>query len=96
MDGELRRDLNDCEMGQLHRLLSSLEGISLDPSLVDGLDWPISQHGRFTSKSFYLEMVRCRNKPFPFKCIWISGIPSKVYFFLWNSFLETLRTLDHL
>lgn len=65
----LHRDLNDWEMDELYRLLSFLVGISPDSGLMDGLDWLISKHGSFTSKSLYLEMVGHMNMSFPFNGI---------------------------
>lgn len=83
----LRRNLNDWEMGELYRLLGSLEGIYPDASLEDGWEWSSSKKGSFTSKSLYLEMVGYRYKSFPFCGSWNLGIPSKVYLFLWMLFL---------
>lgn len=92
----LFKDLNDWEMDELYKLLSFFEGIRPDLILADGLEWAISRNGRFSSKSLYMEMVGRRNMSFPFRGIWILGIPSKVCFLLWNAFLDKILTLNHL
>lgn len=61
-------------------LLKILDVIRPDPSLDDGWEWLISCKGRFTSKSLYSDMVIDHSILFPYKIIWILGIPSRVAF----------------
>lgn len=78
----LCRDLNEWEMGELCRLLGLFNGMKPKPSWKDDWEWTISKKRRFTSKSFYLELVDNRSNSFPHNGIWIPGIPSKVAFFI--------------
>lgn len=53
----LCRDLNVWEMDELYSLLSLLDGLRLNPNMVDGLVWIISKNGGFYSKFFYVELA---------------------------------------
>lgn len=70
-----QRYLNNWEMGALYRFLGLLNGMKPNPTLGDGWEWIISKKGRFTSKSLYLELIGNMTVSFPYKGIWISGIP---------------------
>lgn len=91
-----RRDLNDWKMDEMIRLLCLLEGIRPDLNRADGLDWNLTKHGRFTSKSFYIQMVGPTFRSFPSRGTWILGIPTKISFFIWMAVLDKIITLDHL
>lgn len=93
---KLRRNLNNWELGEMMGLLRVLEGVRPDPSQSDGWECVLSKEGVFTSKSFYVEQFVHRSIPFPHKCIWISNMPSKVSFFMWNVYLDKILTLDNL
>lgn len=54
-----------------------LDDMKLDPSLSDEQEWVISRKGWFTPKFLYMELVNYRSLLFPYKGVWISGIPSK-------------------
>lgn len=77
-------------------LLSMIDGLQPDPTVVDRWEWIISSKGRFTTISLYLEMVNHRSSSFPHKRNWIPGIPSKVSFFIRNTYLDKILTLNHL
>lgn len=78
------------------RMLCLLESIRPNPRLVDIWVWELNSKGIFSSKSLYLELFCDRLVVVPYKIIWFQGIPSKVAFFLWTSFLDKILTLDHL
>lgn len=83
-------------MGELFRLLNLLDGLKSKPSLRINWDWFISSKGRFLTRSLSMELVNFRTFPFLHKGIWIMGIPSKISFFMWNTFLNKILTLINL
>lgn len=48
------------------------------------------------TKSYYQELVQANDPFFPYRSIWNPRIPSKVSFFLWNTYLDNILTLNHL
>lgn len=55
------------------------------------------QKGIFPTKFFYKELIGGSTEiPFPFKRIWNPIVPSKVSFFLWNTYPDKILTLNHL
>lgn len=67
-----------------------------DPNLGDGWEWSISRKGKFTIKSLYLAMINQGSTDFPHKGIWMSSIPLKVSFFIWNIVMNKILSIDHL
>lgn len=92
----LRRNLNNCEVDEMTRLLSMVERIRPNSRMLDDCDWVLNRNGKFSSKSLYLKMVVDRFLGFPHTKSWIQSIPSKVTFFLWTIFLDKILTLDYL
>lgn len=76
-----RRNLNYWEMDEMCNLLTVLNGIRPNNSLVDDWAWALKKKGVFSSKSLYMALVQNRVSGFPLKTIWNSRIPSKVVFF---------------
>lgn len=95
-DPKLRREPNDQEVGEMIRLLETLG--NCNPSLGRQDRWVQrhNQKGVFTSKSFYLELSNTPLLTIPHKGIWNPDIPSTVAFFIRNSFLDKILTLNHL
>lgn len=58
--------------------------------------WKLSHRGIFSLKSFYFEFLHTTGLLVPYKTIWNPDITSKVSFFISNSFLDKILTLNHL
>lgn len=95
-DPGLRRDPNDWELGELLSLLEILGNLKPFMERVNTWVWKLNHKGHFTSKSFYLALSNSLMDWFPHKSIWIPIIPSKISFFMWNTFLDKILTLNHL
>lgn len=52
--------------------------------------------GYFTCKSFYVELWNTTVFSIPHKGIWNLIFPPKCQFFLWNTYLDKILTLNHL
>lgn len=84
----LCRNLNDWESEEFGNLLALLEGFKPNISKRDCWEWVISKKRVFTPQFLYLELGGFRVVSFLINGIWIPGIPSKVSFFMWNTFLD--------
>lgn len=73
-----------------------LGNINPVPDRNDGWVWKLNQRGHFTSKSFYVEISHITGISIPHNDIWNPDIPSKVSFFIWNSYLDKMLTLNYL
>lgn len=92
----LRRNLNDWEMDELGGLLKVLMVYSLAPKRCDGWRWTLNKKGIYTAKCMYCILVNDCKISFPHNDIWKPGIPSKVSFFLWNTYLDKILTPNYL
>lgn len=95
-DSRLRKDPNDCEVGDLLSLLEILGNLKPFRERIDMWVWKLNHKGYFTSKSFYSVLLNSLMDWFPCKSIWIPIIPSKISLFMWNTFLDKILTLNHL
>ncbi|GMP29024.1 hypothetical protein CsSME_00004313 [Camellia sinensis var. sinensis] len=56
-----------------------------------------SSKGLFSVSSYYgVLVVYVDAVSFPWKCVWVSGTPSKVAFFVWTATLGRILTIDNL
>lgn len=93
---KLRRDPNDWQVRDMIRLLESLGNLNPRSECQGGWIWKLNQNSHFSSKSYYLKLSNCPLLSIPHKGIWNPNIPSRVSFFIWNSFLDKIPTLNHL
>lgn len=84
------------EVEEMVSLLSVLEELKPDTFKRDSWEWIINSKGNFIAKSLYRKLVNQPSEYFPHKFIWIPGIPYKISFFIWNTYLDKILTLDHL
>lgn len=92
----LCRNPNDWEVGELIRMLGLLGNFEPIHNGLDRWIWILNREGKFNSKSFYEETLNVLTSVIPFKGIWNAKIPSKVFFFIWTTFLNKILALNHL
>lgn len=78
------------------RLLETLSNCNPSLGRQDRWVWRLNQKGGFISKSFYWQLSNTPLLTIPHKGIWNPDIPSRLAFFIWNSFLDKILTLNHL
>lgn len=78
-------------------LLGFLYELRVDRTGQDSLVWNCpGGKGKFTVSSYYAVLAPADAVVFPWKCVWVSGSPSKVAFFVWTAILGRILTLDNL
>uniref|UniRef100_A0A5B7ACY1 Reverse transcriptase zinc-binding domain-containing protein n=1 Tax=Davidia involucrata TaxID=16924 RepID=A0A5B7ACY1_DAVIN len=91
-----RRRFLDWEVEEFARLLSSIEGARLAQGQADRFVWTAHASKVFSVKSFYEAWVGREPVEFPWRLIWMSGVPKKVSFFAWTVCRGAISTLDNL
>lgn len=87
----LRKNLDDWEVQEMTSFLGIFEGVQAKGGCGSRIKKDI-----FSTKYFYKSLVVQSNVLILLNGIWISGIPSKVSFFIWNVYLDKILTLNHL
>lgn len=91
-----RRNLNDCEIGEMDRLMEMLENHDLgDITQQDELVWNLDSENGFIVRSMYGALSPPTVCSYPGVCVWNSLIPLKVLF-LWELWWDRALTVDNL
>ncbi|XP_028067083.1 uncharacterized protein LOC114269911 [Camellia sinensis] len=99
---QLRRNVQDWEQDQLVELLGFLYGLKFVGNGQDSLVWDCPRSkGIFTLSFFYRRLVQDGfaqdvARVYPWRGVWLSGLPSKVAFFVWTASLGGVLTIDNL
>ncbi|GMP50653.1 hypothetical protein CsSME_00017186 [Camellia sinensis var. sinensis] len=87
----------DWEATQLEEILGFVHGLGPVGRGEDRVVWTVlGTKGVFTVSSFYRSLVGGATTLFPWRSIWVPGVPSKVVFFLWIAALGRNLTIDNL
>ena len=82
----------DGVMAFLH-LLYSHSPVSMDS---DVLWWRLKKDGLFDIRSFYHAIHNSPRVSFPWKTVWHSKAPRRVYFIVWSAAWNRILTYDNL
>jgi len=92
-----RRNLNDWEIEEMGRLLTSLEGYSLGKGgQPDEMIWLLDVDNGFSVKSMFDGLCPSNQRLFPGTCVWNPEIQSKVSFLLCELWWNRAPTIDNL
>lgn len=74
-----------------------LYGVQVGGEGEDCMVWRLNgAKGIFSVSSFYRALVESVGGLFPWRSIWLAGVPSKVAFFAWMAVLDRILTIDNL
>ncbi|XP_026451007.1 uncharacterized protein LOC113351192 [Papaver somniferum] len=99
-DGSWKFDFKICLTNEESTLLwTLLHIIGSNPPTFDALTytrrWPLTTSGTFSIKSLYANMIsNAGDDNYPYKFVWLSGIPPKVNFLLWCAVHGKLNSQD--
>ena len=94
-DIQLRRALQDWELGQFMELMENIYSFKEVGTGEDGMVWCGEPRGIFSVSSFYKFLFSKDRSGFPWQSIWIPGVPTKVAFFVWLAALDWVLTIDN-
>ena len=88
------RVLNDWEVEEAERFLEHLHGKRVLGDVDDMVVWTETKSGKFSAKSFYLDLEAECPYLFPSSCIWNVWVQPKICFFAWEATWGKALTLD--
>lgn len=78
-------------------LLAFLYGLPIAGVGDDVLVWGwLGSKDIFSASSFYRGLCGVMEGEFPWRRIWVTGVPSKVAFFVWTAAFDSILTIDNL